>query len=91
MAGDEGLSRDERIAKRLGILNAWLIPDDAVRQRLAKPLLPVNTFRFLFKEYFGAPIELLPNRSFYWENPKSNGTAAPGSRIVEVTQRSKEQ
>ena len=86
MAGDESLSADEKMAKRLGILNAWLIPDEAVRQRLSKPLLPMNTFRFLFKEYFAAPIELLPNRVFYWETPLPTGAAAVGSRIIEVTQ-----
>jgi hypothetical protein len=85
MAGDESLSPKEKMAKRLGILNAILIPDDAIRQRLPKPLMPVNTFRFLFKEYFGAPIEMLPNRSFFWEKPEPNGTAEAGSRIIEVT------
>ena len=78
MNGDESLSRDEQIAKRLGILNAILIPDDAIRQRLPKPLMPVNTFRFLFKEYFNAPIELLPDRVFYWETPQPTGAAKPG-------------
>jgi hypothetical protein len=85
MAGDESLSRDEQMAKRLGILNAILIPDEAVRQRLPKPLMPINTFRFLFKEYFGAPIELLPDRVFFWETPEPTGAAAAGSRIIEVT------
>ena len=85
MTGDESLSREEQIEKRTGILNAILLPDDDVRQRMPKPLMPVNTFRFLFKEYFGAPIELLPNRVFYWETPESIGSAATGSRIIEVT------
>jgi hypothetical protein len=85
MAGEESLSRDDQIAKRTGILNAILIPDEDVRRQLPKPLMPVNTFRFLFKEYFGAPIALLPNQIFYWESPASNGSAAAGTRIVEVT------
>jgi hypothetical protein len=86
MKGDESLSREEKVAKRTGILNAILIPDDAVRQRLPKPLMAINTFRFLFKEYFGAPLELLPNRVFYWEKPESTGSAGAGSRIIDVTQ-----
>ena len=84
MAGDESLSRDEQIAKRTGILNAVLIPDAEVRQQLPTPLMPVNTFRFLFKEYFAAPIALLPDRVFYWEKPSTSGVATPGSRIVDV-------
>ena len=55
MAGDESLSESDQIKKRTGILSAMLIPDDAIRERLPTPLKPVNTFRFLFKEYFGAP------------------------------------
>jgi hypothetical protein len=85
MAGDESFTRAQQMAKRLGILNAIFIPDDDVRQRLPKPLMPVNTFRFLFKQYFGAPIDLLPDRAFFWEEPEPTGTAAAGSRIVEVT------
>jgi hypothetical protein len=84
MAGDESLSRDEQIAKRTGILNAVLIPDAEVRQQLPSPLKPVNTFRFLFREYFAAPIALLPDRVFYWDKPTMSGVATPGSRIVDV-------
>jgi hypothetical protein len=85
MDGDESLTQDQQRAKRLGILNAFYIPDEAIRQRLPKPLMPVNTFRFLFKEYFGAPIDLLPDRVFFWENPEPTGAAATGTRIIEVT------
>jgi hypothetical protein len=84
MSGDKSLSRDEQIAKRTGILNAILIPDGEVRQQLPAQLMPVNTFRFLFKEYFAAPIALLPDRVFYWDNPTPNGVATPGTHIVEV-------
>jgi hypothetical protein len=84
MPGDQSLSRDEQIAKRTGILSATLIPDAEVRGRLPAPMKPVNTFRFLFKEYFGAPIELLPDRTFYWENPTTSGAADTGSRILEL-------
>jgi hypothetical protein len=85
MAGDEALTHEQQRAKRLGILNAFYIPDEAIRQRLPKPLMPINTFRFLFKEYFGAPIDLLPDRVFFWEMPESTGSAAAGTRIIEVT------
>jgi hypothetical protein len=84
MAGDASLSRDEQIAKRTGILNAVLIPDREVRQQLPQPLMPVNTFRFLFTEYFAASLGSLPDRVFYWANPTPNGVAAPGTQIVDV-------
>ena len=73
------------MAKRLGILNAIFIPDEGIRQRLSKPQMPINTFRFLFKEYFGAPIDLLPDRVFFWANPEPTGAAVSGTRIIEVT------
>jgi hypothetical protein len=85
MSGDENLSPAEKMAKRHGILNAIAIPDDAIRQRLPKRLMPVNTFRFLFKEYFGAPIDLLPDRVFFWEKPEPTGAAAKRTRIIDVT------
>ncbi len=85
MAGDESLSPEKKMTKRLGILNAFFIPDEEIRRRLPKPLMPINTFRFLFKEYFGAPIDLLPDRVFFWETPEPTGAAAPGTRIIEVT------
>jgi hypothetical protein len=85
MSGDETLSQEEHMAKRLGILNAILIPDADIRQHVLKPPKPVNSFRFIFKEYFGAPIELLPERTFYWENEKASGAAVEGTHMVEVT------
>jgi hypothetical protein len=85
MTGDESLTHDQQRAKRLGILNAFFIPDESIRQRILKPLMPVNTFRFLFKEYFGAPIDLLPDRVFFWEKPEPTGAAAAGTRIIEVS------
>jgi hypothetical protein len=85
MAGDESLSLEDQIAKRNGILNAFLIPDQTIRERLPQPLMPVNTFRFLFKEYFDAPVVLLPTQVFYWETPEPTGAPAPGSRIIDVT------
>lgn len=86
MAGDDKLSREQQIAKRVGILNAVLFPDDEVLAHLPHPLMPVNTFRFVFNEYFAAPLELLPNHVFYWEHAEPNGTASTGTKIVEVAE-----
>ena len=94
LQADEGpylFSRDydrprvEQIAKRAGILSAALIPDEEIGARLPKDWASVNTFRFLLKEYFGAPLEPLANRHFYWETPRDRGTPIEGSRIVDVT------
>jgi hypothetical protein len=85
MPGDRKLSREGQVAKRVSILNAILIPDAEIAEHMPRPLAPVNTFRYLLKEYFAAPLEMLPARTFYWENAKPNGVPMPGSRIVEVT------
>ena len=39
---------------RCGILSAILIPDEQIARKLPAHLAPVNLFRFLFREYFGA-------------------------------------
>lgn len=85
MAGDASLTREDKIEKRTGILNAFYIPDADIRAKLPQTLAPVNTFRFLLKEYFGAPIELLPNRVFFWQEAEATGIAMPGTQIVDVT------
>jgi hypothetical protein len=55
----------EYSAVRFGILNALYLPE------LTEPLpdlwTPVNTFRLVFREYFGAQdLEPLPDRSYTW-------------------------
>jgi hypothetical protein len=51
-------------AERMPILNAYLVPD-AVRAKLYPAITPVNTFRILFSELFGADLPLLPDRSYF--------------------------
>ncbi len=82
--GDDQRSRPQQIAKRMGILNAVHIPDDDIRAHFPQPLLPVNTFRFLFKDYFSAPIEPLPDRVFYWQQAAAAGAPVVGTALVEV-------
>lgn len=57
----------EYFAIRFGILNAMYLP----RRPGIDPVLPrtfssVNTFRMVFREYFGADLAPLPDRSFTW-------------------------
>ena len=46
------------------ILSAYLVPDK-VRRRLYNKISPVNSFRILLTELFGAHYKVLPDRSYY--------------------------
>ena len=49
---------------RLGNLVAMYLP--GVDVDVSDTFTSVNTFRLVFREYFGADLELLPDRSFTW-------------------------
>lgn len=50
--------------ERLSILNAYYFPGRKSSQ-LALDISPVNTFRVVFNEYFGAELPLLETRNYY--------------------------
>ncbi|MHC4714695.1 MAG: alkaline phosphatase family protein [Planctomycetota bacterium] len=52
------------LEERMSVLNAYHLPDggDAL---LYETITPVNTFRVIFKHYFGADVPLLPDRSWF--------------------------
>ncbi len=56
------------LQERLGILNAYYLPGVV---ELPDDLSPVNSFRFLFDQYFGTNLGQLPNRFYYaqWYSP----------------------
>ena len=54
----------EYFATRFRILNAMYLP--GVDEALPDTFTSVNTFRTLFRAYFGADLEPLPDRSFTW-------------------------
>lgn len=55
---------DERsIYERFSILNAYLVPE-RVRAKLYPSITPVNTFRLVFAEQFGAEVPLLEDRVY---------------------------
>ena len=54
----------EYAAVRFGILNALYLP--GIEEPLPDVWTPVNTFRIIFREYFGADLEPLPDRSYTW-------------------------
>jgi hypothetical protein len=55
--------------ERMSILNSLFLPglEDLPLQ---ESLSPVNTFRLIFSEYFGAELPLLPDRALYSEYRK---------------------
>jgi hypothetical protein len=57
-------------AERLGILNAYYFPDGDY-SLLYPSISPVNSFRVLFNQFFGADYELLPDQHYYssWSFP----------------------
>jgi len=55
----------ETLGIRFGILGAYYLPDMPAGS-LPATHSSVNTFRFLFREYFGADLPPLPDRSFTW-------------------------
>lgn len=63
LQGDHGLLGEDRMQ----ILNAIYLPDGDTQDRLYPSISPVNTFRVIFDEYFGASIPLVEDRSFFSE------------------------
>jgi hypothetical protein len=57
-------------AERFSILNAYYFPDQDYT-RLYPSISPVNSFRVLFDQFFGANYALLPDRHYYssWSFP----------------------
>ncbi len=50
---------------KLGILNAYYLPDLSMSSTLYDSISPVNTFRTIFKHYFGADLEIRPDVSVF--------------------------
>lgn len=46
------------------ILNVYLVPEQ-IRKRLYGSISPVNSFRLVLSECFGAQLPLLPDRHFF--------------------------
>lgn len=86
---EEGeLTESEVWRRRAGILNAYCLPGKA--SELPRGITPVNTFRFLFSEYFGASIELLGNHLYFWPDTAHNGKPKNPRRpfrFVDITDR----
>ncbi|HLC94214.1 MAG TPA: sulfatase-like hydrolase/transferase [Patescibacteria group bacterium] len=55
---------DAAIERHMKILNAYFLPGFDT-SKLYPSLSPVNTFRLIFNEYFGADFKLLPDKSYF--------------------------
>ncbi len=86
---DRSLDRKLQLLTRARILSAFLLPNpggEGDEFNLPESLFPVNTFRLIFREYFGADIELLPNRTYSWEVASPLGLpTSDNKRYVDVT------
>jgi len=76
-AASTGVSADqwgqpgkELFKERLGILNAYYLPDDG-DGLLYESITPVNTFRLIFSSYFNSRYDLLEDNSYFstYERP----------------------
>jgi hypothetical protein len=58
------------IPERMSILNAYYFPDQNYED-LYEDITPVNTFRIVLNNYFGANYELLEDKSYFasWDHP----------------------
>jgi hypothetical protein len=56
--------------ERFSILNAYYLPG-GMKKDLYESITPVNSFRLIFKDYFGLDMPLLPDKSYYstWNDP----------------------
>ena len=58
---------EKGVKERMGILNAYYFPDKNYKN-LYPTITPVNSFRVIFKQFFGEDIDLLPDRSYFSSN-----------------------
>ncbi len=86
---DASLDRKNQILTRTRILSASLLPSPGEGRgevMASDSLSPVNTFRLIFREYFGADLDLLPDQTFYWDQANQIGLpASDNKRYVNVT------
>ena len=54
---------DEELKEKMGILNVYYV-SEAAKKLLYKEITPVNSFRIIFKSYFGEQMELLPDKNY---------------------------
>lgn len=63
-------AKRSNLTERLGILNAYYLPDGGA-EFLYDTITPINTFRLILTHYFGMKVKLLADKSYYssWNRP----------------------
>ena len=69
------------LVERFSILTAIYVPEQ-LRKFLYLDMTPVNTFRIILNHGFGKPLDLLPDKSYYCTNIKSDVF-----KLTDVTER----
>lgn len=69
---------DHLAVMRSPILNAYYLPGDGAK-RLYPSISPVNSFRVIFNEYFGANLEMLDDATYSLERT-GDGAGVPGRK-----------
>jgi hypothetical protein len=69
------------LKEKMCILNAYYLPD-SMRKDLYEEVTPVNTFRIIFNHYFGTELELLEDRSYFYE-----GGWPYSYKLIDVTEK----
>jgi hypothetical protein len=82
---DMSLDYVTQVRKRTGIISAFCLPGVDPAEKIPVTMSPVNTFRLIFKEYFSAHIDLLEDRTFYWENETWQPRAPGPGPFIDVT------
>jgi hypothetical protein len=60
------------LQERARILNTYYLPEIDADKVLYPSISPVNSFRVVLNAYFGTDLEILPDRSFIFQNDKNN-------------------
>jgi hypothetical protein len=72
---------NKALQAKMRIFNAYYLPGVKMENVLYPDITPVNTFRIIFNQYFGADYKLLPDKSYVFEDLKHP------YKFVEVTSR----
>ena len=85
--GIENKSRDRQLRWRTEIISAFHLPNVDAGALIPQTVTPVNTFRLVFKLYFGADIDLVEDRVYYWDPATPGGMPdrSKRCRFVDVT------
>jgi len=62
----------QTLQERARVLNSYYLPGVTANKVLYPSITPVNSFRAILNIYFGTNLEILPDRSFIFQNDKNN-------------------